>query len=140
MGEHAYIGTAIGVAEFIDGRYVRTLGSGLFASAVAVRGDTLLVGTLDDTLAEIPLLNRASRGVRPIVQDAPVSIQRFVDGNGALLAVGDNALYALNDGATGIRQVIAPDRAELTDRNVSALAIDQVGRLWVGYFDRGLDI
>jgi ligand-binding sensor domain-containing protein len=28
----------------------------------------------------------------------------------------------------------------LTDRNVSALAMDRFGRLWVGYFDRGLDI
>jgi ligand-binding sensor domain-containing protein len=28
----------------------------------------------------------------------------------------------------------------LTDRNVSALAVDGDGRLWVGYFDRGLDV
>jgi ligand-binding sensor domain-containing protein len=28
----------------------------------------------------------------------------------------------------------------LTDRNISALGVDAAGRLWVGYFDRGLDI
>src|SRR6266853_1239263 len=28
----------------------------------------------------------------------------------------------------------------LTDRNISALAADSMGRLWVGYFDRGLDL
>jgi ligand-binding sensor domain-containing protein len=28
----------------------------------------------------------------------------------------------------------------LADRNISALAFDEGGRLWVGYFDRGLDI
>jgi ligand-binding sensor domain-containing protein len=28
----------------------------------------------------------------------------------------------------------------LTDRNISALAADSTGRLWVGYFDRGLDL
>src|SRR5207302_6805494 len=30
--------------------------------------------------------------------------------------------------------------ARLTDRNISALNVDQAGKLWVGYFDRGLDI
>ncbi len=30
--------------------------------------------------------------------------------------------------------------AVLTDRNISALAADASGRLWVGYFDRGLDL
>ena len=70
-GDRAYVGTALGVAEFEGGRYVRTLGPGLFARAVAVRRDTLLVGTLDATLAEIPLGARSSRGARPILHDAP---------------------------------------------------------------------
>jgi ligand-binding sensor domain-containing protein len=35
--------------------------------------------------------------------------------------------------------VLRPGAAVLNDRNVSALATDSKGRLWVGYFDRGLD-
>ena len=33
-----------------------------------------------------------------------------------------------------------PSSAVLTDRNISALAADATGHLWVGYFDRGLDL
>src|SRR5205823_11532881 len=30
--------------------------------------------------------------------------------------------------------------AHLTDRNISALSVERTGKLWIGYFDRGLDI
>jgi ligand-binding sensor domain-containing protein len=40
----------------------------------------------------------------------------------------------------GWQQLLQPDAAMLRDRNVSALATDAQGRLWVGYFDRGLDL
>jgi ligand-binding sensor domain-containing protein len=143
-GDRAYVGTALGVAEFEGGHYTRTLASGLFAGAVAVRHDTLLVGTLDGTLAEIPLgasgSHGVSRGVRPILHDAPAPIERFVDADGALYALAEDALYAIDDRTSSLRRVVGADAGRLTDRNVSALAIDSTGRLWVGYFDRGLDI
>jgi hypothetical protein len=62
------------------------------------------------------------------------------------LAVGD-ARYALAtdgllrrepDGAW--RRILGGGGAQLTDRDVSALLVASDGRLWVGYFDRGLDI
>ena len=62
------------------------------------------------------------------------------------LAVGD-ARYALAtdglmrrdpDGAW--RRILGGGRGQLTDRDVSALLVASDGRLWVGYFDRGLDI
>ena len=139
-GDRAYVGTALGVAEFEGGHYVRTLGPGLFARAVAVRRDTLLVGTLDATLAEIPLGARSSRGARPILHDAPAPIERFVEAGGTLYALAEDALYSMDDRTGGLRRVVGADAGRLTDRNVSALALDAAGRLWVGYFDRGLDI
>jgi ligand-binding sensor domain-containing protein len=139
-GAHTYVGTALGVAEFDGGRYVRTLGPGLFARAVAVRRDTLLIGTLDGTLAEIPLAARSSRGARPILHDAPASIQRFVDAGGMLYALAEDALYSIDARTSGLRRAVAADAGRMTDRDVSALALDAAGRLWVGYFDRGLDI
>jgi ligand-binding sensor domain-containing protein len=42
--------------------------------------------------------------------------------------------------AGGWVKVLSQQGAVLSDRNVSALSIDAGGRLWVGYFDRGLDI
>jgi ligand-binding sensor domain-containing protein len=123
---------------------------------VAVRDDTLLVGTLDGTLAEIPIGVRASRAARPILRDAPAPIERFVNvsgAGGALYALSEDALYSIderydsNDNSNnstnitgGVRRVLGADAGRLTDRNVSALALDPAGRLWVGYFDRGLDI
>src|SRR5439155_2008431 len=139
-GNRAYVGTALGVAEFRDGKYIRTLGSGLFARALVVRHDTLLVGMLDDRLAEIPLGARSSRGARPVMRDAPSAVQRFIDAEGVLYALADEAVYAVDDRTWALRRVIGADRAQLSDRNVSALAIDRTRRLWVGYFDRGLDI
>jgi ligand-binding sensor domain-containing protein len=139
-GDRTYVGTALGVAEFEGGRYARTLGAGLFARAIAVRHDTLLVGTLDGTLAEIPLGARSSRGARPILHDAPAPIERFVDADGTLYALAQDALYAIDDRTSVLRRLVGADAGKLTDRNVSALALDPAGRLWVGYFDRGLDI
>ena len=62
------------------------------------------------------------------------------------LAVGD-ARYALAtdgllrrepDGAW--RKILGGGGGQLTDRDVSALLVASDGRIWVGYFDRGLDI
>ena len=150
-GDRAYVGTALGVAEFEGGRYARTLAPGLFARAVAIRHDTLFVGTLDGTLAEIPLGARSSRGARPILHEAPAPIERFVSAGDdvTLYALAEDALYSIddptrgtrgNDQPGGWRRIAGADAGRLTDRNVSALALDTTGRLWVGYFDRGLDI
>ncbi|MGA2348823.1 MAG: hypothetical protein ABSF70_00205 [Terracidiphilus sp.] len=38
------------------------------------------------------------------------------------------------------RRVLSGGGAQLTDRNISALMVALDGRLWVGYFDRGMDI
>lgn len=139
-GDRTYVGTALGVAELHAGRYVRTLGQGLFASAVAVRRDTLYIATLEGTLAEIPLGARASRGARPILHDAPARIDRLVEAGGGLYALAEDALYSVDDRTGRLKRVVGADAGRLTDRNVSALALDAAGRLWVGYFDRGLDI
>src|SRR5204862_56997 len=104
-----YVGTAVGVAEFENGRPLRTLGTGLFAAALAIRRDRLIVGTLDDTIAEIPLAARPSRGVRPIVHDTPGAIQRFVEAEGVLYAVAEDALYAVDERTTGLRRVVGRD-------------------------------
>src|SRR5260370_18882581 len=54
-GGAAYAGTALGVAEFRDGRFTRVLAGGFLARALLVKGDLLAVGTLDEGVLEVPL-------------------------------------------------------------------------------------
>jgi ligand-binding sensor domain-containing protein len=55
----------------------------------------------------------------------------------------DGAVYALTDRGVwknGSEQVLKPEQGALKDGNISALATDSKGSLWIGYFDRGLEI
>jgi ligand-binding sensor domain-containing protein len=49
-------------------------------------------------------------------------------------------VYELPEHGFGWKEVLKPRPAVLSDRNISALAEDMNGQLWVGYFDRGLDL
>lgn len=141
-GSRTFVGTALGIARFDNGRFTQTLGAGLFAGALAVRQDSILVGTLDHNFVALPAETKPSRGARPLLQEVPGTIQRFIEADGALYELTDNALYAVDSeaAAAGKRRLLGADEGQLTDRNISALAIDASRRLWVGYFDRGLDI
>ena len=57
----------------------------------------------------------------------------------AVYALTRSGLYRMNARGFGWQTVLQPGAATLSDRNISALATDNHGRLWVGYFDRGLD-
>lgn len=72
--------------------------------------------------------------------EAPrVTIEQF-------LAVGESRYALASDGLLQLKssgqwtRVVASATSELTDRDISALLVASDGRLWVGYFDRGLDI
>jgi ligand-binding sensor domain-containing protein len=57
-----------------------------------------------------------------------------------VFAVARDGFYRLNPHSFGWRRVLDKGSAVLSDRNISALAPDASGRMWVGYFDRGLDL
>jgi ligand-binding sensor domain-containing protein len=136
--DKAYVGTAVGIAEFDSGRFVRVLAPGLFARALYSNGTTLLAG--GDSIAEmdlrpqrIPNLLRASgRGI--------VDVQQFVAQGDSLYALTRGALYQTTGQGGGWRRVLSLETPMLADRNVSSLAFDERNRLWVGYFDHGLDL
>jgi hypothetical protein len=139
-GERAFVGTPMGVAEFHAGRYTRVLASGFFANSLLARGQTLLVGTMDEGTIEVPLNSQGSRPPRASEQDLPGQVQRLVAEGSRVFALTDSGFFALDEHAAGWRELIAAEDSLLTDRNISALGFDAAGRLWVGYFDRGLDI
>jgi ligand-binding sensor domain-containing protein len=70
---------------------------------------------------------------------AGITIEQF-------LAVGENRYALAADGLLQLeaggewRRILSGGQSQLTDRDVSALMVGSDGRLWVGYFDRGLDI
>lgn len=141
-GGRVFAGTPDGVAEFEAGQPERTLAEGVFVHALWSDGRTLSVAALEGGTVEVPL--GAVRGMRTAASGAGSA----TDGRTQqFLRVGsDEDLYAVRaDGVyrrrgAGWARVLAPSEATLADRNVSALAFAPDGRLWVGYFDRGLDV
>ena len=138
-GDTTYAGTATGVAVFNNGRFSRVLASGVMATALLATPTQLYVGSEDQGVILIPL-----EGRRPNPNQGPIAElsevhQLFASGD-AVFAVAHNGLYRMNPRAFGWIRVLETGSTVLTDRNVSALAADSTGRLWVGYFDRGLDL
>ena len=162
-GGRAYVGTPMGVAEVREGKVARVLAKGRYAHALLADGDALLVGQMEAGVMRVSL-SGPENGVqarRPIAarvhENAGKSATSTATSGGAtrvtveqFLAVGD-ARYALATDGLLRRE---PDgewqklqfrnsgggSAQLTDRDISALLVASDGRLWVGYFDRGLDI
>ena len=136
--DKAYVGTAVGIAEFDAGRFVRVLAPGLFARALYNSGTTLLAGS--DSVAEITLrpqripnlLHTSGRGI--------TDVQQFFAQGDSLYAVTRGALYQKAGQGGGWRRVLSLETPMLADSNISSLAFDERNRLWVGYFDHGLDL
>jgi ligand-binding sensor domain-containing protein len=138
-GDTTYAGTATGVAVFTAGRFARVLAPGVLSTALLATPTQLYVGSEDQGVIVIPLEGRhPNPNLGPGSELAEVR-QLFASGE-TVFAVARDGLYRLNPHAFGWQRVLEAGSATLTDRNISALATDGSGRLWVGYFDRGLDL
>jgi ligand-binding sensor domain-containing protein len=138
-GEKAYVGTPLGVAEFDRGRFSRALGAGLLVTSLHVDKEELLVGTEDQGVVPVPLAVRragvAFHGAADLAE-----VRQFLGTENGTYVLTRNGMYEITSHAFGWKQVLKPRPAVLSDRNISALAKDKDGQLWVGYFDRGLDL
>ena len=139
-GDRTLVGTPMGVAEFRGGKFRRVLASSFFASSLLVEGETLIVGTLDEGILEIPLDAGSSKGPRPRGQEISGRIMRLLSAEGNLFALTASGFYSFNPRGGAWRPAFEREASLLEDPNVSALEFDSSGRLWVGYFDRGLDV
>jgi ligand-binding sensor domain-containing protein len=153
-----FAGTPLGVEEFDDGRPSRVLAQNLFAHALFANAKALTIGTMDDGNQGIRRISlEVARRPGVISSDFNSSEDDSAGPAQQFLSAGSDAhegeLFAvLRDGlrreqANGRWTPLIADTlaqpgktAELTDGNISALAFGPDGRLWVGYFDRGLDI
>src|SRR5208282_561502 len=138
-GDKSYVGTPLGVAEFERGRFSRVLGQGLLVTSLFVSGEELLVGTEDQGVVRVPLAKR-----RPVFNGQGsaelAEVQQFVGADSGVDVLTRNGVYELPEHGYGWKEVLKPRPAVLSDRNISALAADMNGQLWVGYFNRGLDL
>ena len=160
-GDRVFVGTPLGVEEFDDGRPARVLAANLFVNALYADDKSVTVGSMDEGIRRVSLdVSRrpgaSFSGVAALAgemagQAAGLAEQFLSAGSGDgsdLYAVMQDGLRRQQSGglwnALAIDSTAAtktPDRAAmLTDGNVSALAFGPDGRLWVGYFDHGLDI
>jgi len=153
-GERVFVGTPVGVALIERGRVAKIVARGAFAQALAVRGSTLFVGTMDQGIVRVGLEAGGPRagiagasgalgiaGVRQIfgAQGRAEETQERQGENG-VYALTQNGLYELKGSGQEWKKVLEPRAGMLSDRNISALSVQADGKLWVGYFDRGLDI
>jgi ligand-binding sensor domain-containing protein len=139
-GDAVFAGTPLGVAEFRAGKFHRKLASGFFARTLQVHNDALVVGTMEEGTVTVPLGERRPRILPAQGQLLAGEVRRLLEIDGGLYALAPGGFFALDQRLAGWRRVLAPDAALLTDANIAALSFDQAGKLWVGYFDRGLDI
>ncbi len=139
LKEAVYVGTPMGVAVFSGRRFSRVLAPGIFATALLAAANQLYVGSQDQGVLSIPFEKRplnlnASAG--PDLRE----VRQLFASEDSIFAVARNGIFRLKPHAFGWQQVLQPDTTVLTDRNVSALGVDNGGHLWIGYFDRGLDV
>jgi hypothetical protein len=153
-----FVGTPMGVEEFDDGRPARTLAKDVFVHALYADRKAVTIGSMDEGIRQVSLETSRRRGAMSASfamaeQDMAGPVEQFVSGENGREG---NALYAvMRDGvrrqrgsgwapltadATGGDRAKMTGGATLTDGNISALAVGADGRLWVGYFDRGLDV
>jgi hypothetical protein len=160
LGEgRAYVGTPMGVAEVRDGKILRELAKGSYAHALVADRDSLLIGQVDAGVMRVSLSGNRDdgRARRPIVAPVAASVKDLHRGRASegdsvpatveqFLSIGDHRYALTSDSLLALesdgqwRKALSTSGSQLTDRDVSALMIGSDGRLWVGYFDRGLDI
>jgi ligand-binding sensor domain-containing protein len=147
--DNVYVGTALGVAEIRDGKFTRTLAPGYFAQSLLAGEGKLWIGTLEEGMVSVPLASgpahdRARGQARAGACEA-CSIRKIFringnDGNDSedVYALAEDSLWRGGEAVISARA--NRDDAVLADRNIAALSMDGSGRLWIGYFDRGLQI
>ncbi len=138
-GDKTYVGTVLGVAVFERGRFSRVLAPGVLTNALLSTRGQLIVGSEDQGVLTIPLEGRRPNSSCGASSELAEVHQLFESGE-AVYALTRNGLYRMSVRGFGWQPVLQPDPAVLSDHNISALAADSSGRVWVGYFDRGLDL
>ena len=139
LGETAYVGTPAGVAAFDGGRFSRILSPGVLATALLATPTTLYVGSEDQGVIPVALEGRRPT-YSPGQSGELAEVRQLFSSGNAVYAVTRDAVFRMAAHALGWERVLESTSTLLSDRNISALSADASGQLWVGYFDRGIDL
>jgi len=140
-GDKAYVGTPVGVAEFDGGRFSRVLASGVLVTCLHVQGEELWIGSEDQGVLRVALAANHRRLLPQIGAGMGLEEVRQIRGTEeGVIVLTRNDIFEVKRNGFGWQEVLKSRPAALTDRNISALARDKNGQLWVGYFDHGLDV
>ncbi len=143
-----YAGTGLGVAEIQNGKVTRTLAPGYFAQSLLSADGRLWIGTLEEGMVSVSVPGSfTARPARGAQSRASVcgdcSIRKILHVDGEVYALAEDSLWR---GAEALirrednRENAGSGSTILADRNVAALSMDASGRLWIGFFDHGLQI
>lgn len=132
-----FVGTPLGVAQFTNGHFSTVLAKGMFANALTLDDGKLMVATIDQGLREVSL--NAHMFPRGPVENESTKVSHFFTAGDELFALSNIGLLRHEHGGLW-EKIMSPSQRTLTDRNVTSLAFAPDGRLWIGYFDRGVDV
>ena len=136
-GNMAWIGTPVGIAEFTAGKYSRHLADGVFARALAEDRGSLWVGTIDEGTLKIPLSTHLPPPRQSGLEQLEANTNVFINIPNDLLAITPrHILEPSNEG----REILSASATDLESGHITAIHRGADRRLWVGYFDRGLDL
>ncbi|HEU4391189.1 MAG TPA: hypothetical protein VFV34_25545, partial [Blastocatellia bacterium] len=161
-GAHSNFGLAIAATDFgivgiDDANNIKPISARPNVTSIAVAGNTVLAGLFNGGVADLtPELTQPAN--RTALTDKPsLAIAGSVEASrlphaSATVEVSDGVVWALTEEGAYVRAVSSskpafePAAASLTGGrmltagHITGLAIDDRGMLWVGYFDRGIDV
>jgi ligand-binding sensor domain-containing protein len=137
-GDQAWVGTAVGVVEFQGDRNTRRLAEGTFAQAMEIYAGKLYIGTVDQGLLALPLMVQNPRPQTAALDRESGPIASFAKLSHGLVAVERGRLTEVLD--EDRKPLLLPSQPSLASNHVTAIQEDSSKRLWIGYFDRGIDV
>ncbi|HEV8482064.1 MAG TPA: hypothetical protein VGV87_00790 [Blastocatellia bacterium] len=145
------IATDFGVVSLDDGGRIEPLSSQANVTSLAISSGELWAGLFGGGLIELAKDRNAAStrdsNERPAaagVAGLPRVATTVYAGGGKLWALTQNGAFARDENGSRpafdpVAEALAADRV-LTGEHITSLAFDRAGRLWVAFFDRGIDV
>jgi ligand-binding sensor domain-containing protein len=150
--ERIAVATDFGVADLDEGNTLRPLSTRPNVTSLSVSRGRLWAGLFSGGIVDLSAKDTANKGNAGERRSAVSETSGLPKTSPAVVYTRDGKLWVLTrDGAfarderatspafEAIGGALGSDRL-LTASHITSLASDATGRLWVGYFDRGVDL